>query len=68
MLEKWNCSACQNILGTVEDKRIVRIKRKDYCVEAEGGKITVNCYKCGKSNTIIDDKMQTGEEVNINGL
>ena len=52
-VEKWIC-ACKALLGFVEDKRIIRIKRKDLYIEVEGGKVTRNCTKCGKPNTLID--------------
>jgi hypothetical protein len=56
MTEKWLCLGCSFILGFVEDKIIVRIKRKDLYVETEGGKVTVTCPRCGKRNTLTDDK------------
>ena len=60
MIQKWLCD-CTNyngnktILGFIEDKKILRIKRKDLFVEIEGGKVTINCYVCGKRHTLTDD-------------
>lgn len=53
-ITKWLCS-CKALLGFVEDKNIVRIKRKDLFVEVEGGKVSRNCTACGKRNTLTDD-------------
>lgn len=61
MIEKWLCTACKFILGFVEDKRIVRIKRKDLYVETEGGKVSEICPRCGKQNTLIDNCEKTTE-------
>jgi len=55
LVEKWLCVGCNFILGFVETKRIVRIKRKDLYVETEGGQVTVTCPRCGKRNTLTDD-------------
>lgn len=52
----WKCSECQFLLGYVENKKIIRIKRKDLYIEAEGGRILVNCCRCGKRNELIDEK------------
>lgn len=54
MTEKWLCSGCKFLLGYVEDKKTVRIKRKDLYVEVEGGKVTVICCRCGKMNKLED--------------
>ena len=57
-IEKWFCIACSFLLGIVENKKIVRIKRKDLYLQVEGGKITVNCCRCGKPNMLeYDDKI-----------
>lgn len=48
--EKWLCVSCKFLLGYVENKENVRIKRKDLYVEIKGGQITVNCPRCGKRN------------------
>lgn len=55
MTEKWLCDSCRFLLAYIEDKHIVRIKRKDLYVEVEGGKITINCVRCGKKNAIQDE-------------
>lgn len=55
MTIKWLCTACKALLGFVENKNIVRIKRKDLFVEVEGGKVSRNCTACGKRNTLTDD-------------
>lgn len=65
MMQKWLCTACKFILGFVENNNIVRIKRKDLYVEVEGGKVTETCPRCGKRNTLVDDK---GEEVKKDGI
>jgi len=56
MTEKWLCIGCKFLLGYVEDKKIVRVKRKDLYVEFEvkGGKVTINCPRCGKRNELVD--------------
>lgn len=54
MTEPWRCSECETLLGYVEDKRIVRIKRKDLFIEIEGGRVSRPCTKCGKINTLVD--------------
>jgi hypothetical protein len=59
MTEKWICIACKFILGFVEDKHVVRIKRKDLYVEIEGGRITEICPRCGKPNTIVDENTKS---------
>jgi hypothetical protein len=56
--EKWLCIGCKSLLGFVEDKKIVRIKRKDLYVEVEGGKVTETCPRCGKRNTITDESFK----------
>lgn len=56
-IDKWYCIACKFLLGIVENKNIVRIKRKDLYLSVEGGKITVNCCRCGKPNELVDDKV-----------
>lgn len=55
---KWLCIACHFLLGIVEGGAKCRIKRKDLYLEIEGGKITINCCRCGKINTLVDDKVQ----------
>jgi len=53
LTEKWICAGCRkSILGYLEGKKTIRIKRKDLYVEIEGGKITVNCCRCGKRNVL----------------
>ncbi|QGH73026.1 MAG: flagellar biogenesis protein [Siphoviridae sp. ctCJE6] len=52
--EKWQCTGCGFLLGFVEDKKIVRIKRKDLYAQMEGGKIQINCCRCGKINYLVD--------------
>lgn len=59
MAEKWLCIACKFLLGFVEDKRIVRMKRKDLYVSCEGGKVTINCPRCAKVN-ILEDLPEIG--------
>ena len=53
-IKKWLCVSCRVCIGLIEDERIVRIKRRDLCVEIEGGndKVSTICYRCGKCNTI----------------
>ena len=55
MMERWDCVGCKAVLGYVEDKRIIRIKRKDLYVEMEGGTISTPCYRCGKVNRMTYD-------------
>lgn len=55
MMEKWECLGCKAILGFIENKCIIRIKRKDLYVEVEGGKVTTPCYRCGKRNSLAYD-------------
>lgn len=62
MAEKWLCIACKFLLGFVEDRKIVRIKRKDLYVSVEGGKVTVMCPRCGKRN-ILEDEGSTLEDI-----
>lgn len=55
--EKWHCIGCNAILGFVENKRIIRIKRKDLYVEVNlgpDGEVTETCPRCGKRNTLRD--------------
>lgn len=52
MTEKWLCVSCKFILGYVENKEFIRIKRKDLYVEVQGGKVTENCPRCGKRNSL----------------
>ena len=56
MTERWDCLGCKAVLGYIEDKRIIRIKRKDLYVEIEGGKVSTPCYRCGKINSLSYDK------------
>ncbi len=53
---KWNCLGCKALLGYVEDKKTVRIKRKDLYVEfiVKGGQVKVICPRCGKP-AILED-------------
>lgn len=53
---KWSCVQCRFTLGFVENKKVVRIKRKDLYVEVEGGSVTVLCCRCGKPNKLVDQK------------
>lgn len=55
--QKWLCSGCKFTLGYVENSEVVRIKRKDLFVEVHGGKLIVNCCRCGKRNELVDDKI-----------
>lgn len=50
--EKWLCESCRFILGYVENREIVRIKRKDLYLEIKQGEITITCCRCGKRNTL----------------
>lgn len=56
--EEWRCLACKSLLGFVENKKTVRIKRKDLYLQFEGGKIIVNCCRCGKPNEMEDVKVK----------
>lgn len=56
MIEQWLCSACKFILGFIENKTTVRIKRKDLYIEVEGGVVKEICPRCGKQNTLVDEK------------
>ena len=67
-MRPWLCKACKFLLGYLHDENVLSIKRKDLYVEVQGGKVTVNCCRCGLQNTVVDDKIQDGKEVNINGL
>jgi hypothetical protein len=57
MTEQWLCISCEFVLGIVEDKKILRIKRKDLYVTIEGGKVTVICVRCGKPNILTDKEV-----------
>lgn len=59
-VERWVCSGCEFLLGYVESKEVLRIKRKDLYVEIKGGEVRVNCCRCGKLNILADDK---GKEI-----
>jgi len=59
MIEPWLCIACKFVIAYIEDKKIIRIKRKDLYVEVEGGKVTITCCRCGKRNTVTDDKVKS---------
>jgi RNase P subunit RPR2 len=50
--EKWLCTECKGLLGFVEGKEVVRIKRKDVYVQVSGGTVDMNCYRCGKQNRL----------------
>lgn len=52
--EAWKCVSCFFMLGYVEDKKVVRMKRKDHFVMVEGGKITIICPRCGRPNVLED--------------
>ena len=58
MIEPWLCVACKFVLAYIEDKKVIRIKRKDLYVETEGGTVVITCCRCGKRNTAIDDKVK----------
>lgn len=51
---KWLC-VCGFLLAFVEDKKIIRIKRKDLYIEVEGGRVAINCCRCGKRNEAKDE-------------
>ena len=53
-IQKWLCTGCGFLLGFVEEKKTVRIKRKDLYVQIEGGKVIMNCCRCGKVNELVD--------------
>ncbi len=53
--KKWLCTECRFTLAFVENKKILRIKRKDLYVEVEGGRVKVICCRCGKPNELVDD-------------
>lgn len=55
-LEKWLCMSCHFLLGYVERKNVLRIKRKDLYIEITGGDVVINCPRCGKVNHLHDDK------------
>jgi hypothetical protein len=59
-LEKWLCMCCKFLLAFVEDKKIIRMKRKDMYIEIEGGRVATNCPRCGKRNEIVDKKEKGG--------
>ena len=59
--EKWPCGMCKSLLGFINGN-IIRIKRKDLYAEIEGGRVTVICRRCGKSNTIRTDISQEVQE------
>lgn len=61
IVQKWLCSDCKFLLGYVENKTVVRIKRKDLYVHVQGGDVTMNCCRCGKTNRLQDDSNQTGD-------
>lgn len=56
LLEAWKCITCKNLLGFVENKEILRIKRKDVFIQVRGGRVSMMCVKCGKPNTLYYDK------------
>lgn len=69
--EKWLCIVCRFLLGYVEDKRIVRIKRRDLYVTVTDGSVCINCPRCGKVNELIDEKPDVnseGKEELANGI
>lgn len=60
-IDKWICIACKALLGHVEDKKIVRVKRRDFCVEIDcvtGTRVTMSCYRCGRRNEVYDENEQ----------
>lgn len=60
--KKWICVACGFLLGFVEGS-VLRMKRKDFYVEVEGGKVTVTCCRCGKKNELVDDKFSEIQDI-----
>jgi hypothetical protein len=62
MTEKWLCESCKFLLAWIENKQIIRVKRKDLFIEIEGGRVTVNCVRCGKANTIKDEAYEVQTE------
>lgn len=76
-IEKWLCSSCEFLLGYVENKSALRVKRKDLFIQIQGGSVTMNCCRCGKVNHLTDhpsseinlkEQNQVREEENKNGL
>lgn len=54
--QKWLCINCNFFLGWIENKNILRVKRKDLYIEITSGKkIVINCCRCGKPNELLDD-------------
>lgn len=53
--DKWLCLGCRFLLGYVENKKIIRIKRKDLYVTVTGGSVKVLCPRCAKENELVDD-------------
>jgi hypothetical protein len=67
-IEKWLCVACEFVLGYVEDKKTVHIKRKDLYVDVSGGHISMVCCRCGKRNELVDQEIQVVQHTeNLNG-
>lgn len=56
-MKRWLCTGCGSMLGFIEEG-ILRIKRKDLIIQVDGGRVTENCYKCGKANIIEASKLQ----------
>ena len=61
VLEKWLCD-CKFTLGIIEDRKVLRIKRKDLYVSIEGGDVTEVCPRCGKINVM---KNETAAEQSV---
>lgn len=60
-IEKWLCISCKFTLGIVENKAVLRIKRKDLYVSIVGGTVEVVCPRCGKINVLKDEETVTGQ-------
>ena len=53
--QRWECLACGFLLGWVEHKSVLRVKRKDLYIEiTKAQKIVINCCRCGKPNELKD--------------
>lgn len=50
--KSWECIGCGQLLGTIEDESSVDIKHKDLFVTCEGGRVTIKCRHCAKSQKI----------------
>lgn len=59
--EVWRCLSCFYIVGFVENKTRVRVKRRDLFVEVSSGDVQVNCPRCGKINHLNSSQNQKPE-------